>query len=88
MGDLEQLREELTRKLDDVPERIKDMLFVHDPDRMMSTEEVARFCSVHKQEVFRWRKLGLPYYNLGKGHRYKRKEVLQFVTQRRKVERL
>jgi len=87
MSELQQLRQDLTQMLDSVPEKIKDMLFVHDPDRMMSTEEVAAFCCVHKQEVLRWTKIGLPYYNLGKGFRFKGKEVILFVTQYRKVDR-
>lgn len=84
---LELLRDELARKLDNVTEILTHQRAeILDPERMMTSEEVAELCHVGVREVHRWTKCGLPYYQLGQGFRFKRYEVLQFVDQLRTVE--
>lgn len=76
-AELAQLRNELTQKLDHIQELLVDTIN-RDPGKIMTTEEVAEFCSVSRREVLRWKESGLPCYAMGKGFRFKREDVEAF----------
>jgi excisionase family DNA binding protein len=79
-GDQRATIEELRKLIEEAGKRMMD------PERMMSTDEVAELCGVHRQEILRFTKLGLPYYQIGKGFRFKRNEVLLFLEKFKAIE--
>lgn len=50
-----------------------------DPEASLTTEEASAFLKIHKQELLRMTKVGLPYYgDMGKGFRFLRRDLIQF----------
>ena len=49
-----------------------------DPDELLSTEQAASLCGVHKKVILRWAKIGLPFYDMGKGLKFNRRELSTF----------
>lgn len=86
---IELMRSEITRKLDVLTQALmQHRAEILDPERMMTTHELATLCQVDDREVHRWVKLGLPHYPIGHGFRFKRYEALEFVNSFKTVEEL
>lgn len=69
------------RELSDAVRELKESIkSLSSPDQFQSLtrREAAALLKVHPQEISRYEILGLPFYRMGKGHRYIRHEILSF----------
>jgi len=64
---------------------LEDSALLRDPDRLMTTKEVAQLCQVNRKEILRLIECGLPHYRVGKGFRFKRADVVEFLDGMRTV---
>ena len=51
---------------------------VLDLDESLTSEEAANFLKVHKGKLLRYVKFGLPYFRMGKGFRFVRRDLIEF----------
>ena len=77
LGALRNLRDEISA--------LREQLRYHDhPEPMLTTKEAAEYLKVHPQEILRWVKCGLPYYETGRGWKFRRGEIDKFIQKFKK----
>lgn len=51
----------------------------------LTVKDLQNLFGVDRSTIYEWRKVGLPYYQLGGQVRFKEKEVLEWIEARRKT---
>jgi len=88
MPSLEGRIDELVRKLDHLMEVMGGRAAADDGERSLTTEEAAAFLRVHKQEILRYTKSGLPFYeDMGRGFKFLKRDLIAFRENYREVPR-
>jgi len=68
-----------TRLLYEIKEMLLDLNSRRaDYEESLTSKEAAAFLKVNRQRLLIFIKLGLPYYDIGKGYTFKRIDLIQF----------